>query len=78
MGSDKDRERDWKIEPPPKNTVVLARYDFEREFSEVLTCKRGCCVYGIESDLGPQRLPRWWKPAADAASRLEGNTEGRK
>jgi hypothetical protein len=56
----------WRTNPPPRKTIVLARWDENRTETpwRVRTCTHGCCVFGsIEGHA--LKLPRWWAKTDD-------------
>ena len=59
----------WRSNPPPALTVVVARWDENRTETpwRVRTCKHGCCVNG---GFGAMVLPRWWAATDDQTSAL--------
>lgn len=60
----------WRENPPPRDTVVMAKYaltgdKWVAQWQLVRTCKRGCCVYAVPSDgMGSMILPKYWREAS--------------
>lgn len=49
----------WKDDPPPRDIDVLAKYELlDKDWQNVHTCRRGCCVY---QDGITMILPKYWK-----------------
>lgn len=58
----------WKLDPPPCDTWVWARYFDLGDWRLVKTCKRGCCVYCYGETMV---LPDFWKPATKEEAEAE-------
>lgn len=52
--------REWRSDPPPRDTQVMARFRDDSRILDVRTCKHGCCVYLDDLTL---ILPDYWRPA---------------
>ena len=66
----------WKENPPPRDTVVMARWaltgdEHQTRWFPVRTCKRGCCMYDLPApSYGPLINAKYWRepPAEELAS----------
>jgi len=54
--------KDWYVEPPPRDAIVLYKYSLDDEWQRCKTCKRGCCM---DAGMGSQVLPNFWKETED-------------
>lgn len=57
---------DWVINPPPKNTLVYAKYSVNDIEQIVKTCKLGCCV---SRDGYSMFLPKYWAEYVEIPSK---------